>query len=181
MSIVDTAVAVTPVPDNGPLIVMIGGTAYPRPLSVIVISETVVPPIEHVAAAPVPPPPLIVIVGGTVYPAPALVNSNLKIDCTFTILVVIATAVAFVPPAGAVEIATVGVLVYPLPSLFKNISLIAPLAIVAVAVAVIADPTRVSDVDISFIFYSIINFINCSINKLIFIFIKFATQFISIT
>ena len=61
-----------------------------------------------VAAAPTPLPPLNVIVGGTVYPAPAFVirTSNIELD------VVIATAVASVPPTGAVEIATVGAEVY---------------------------------------------------------------------
>ena len=62
---------------------------YPRPSPVTEIEETLfsVPPTEQVAAAPAPPPPLIVIVGGVVYPDPPFVSSNLKTDCTFTLLV----------------------------------------------------------------------------------------------
>ena len=114
LSTVAIAVAVTPTPDRGALSVITGADAYPRPLPVIEIPVTVklVPPIEHVAAAPAPPPPLIVIVGGDVYPDPPFVNSNLKIDWTFALLVVIATAVATTsPPAtfGGSENVTVGV------------------------------------------------------------------------
>ena len=77
--------------------------------------------IPQVAAAPVPPPPLIVIVGATVYPVPALVSKISDIEVMLFLVVVIATAVASVPPEGAVVIATVGVLVNPEPSLSRNI------------------------------------------------------------
>ena len=50
----------------------------------------------------------IVTVGVTVYPAPAFVNKISLTEYTLLTDVVIATAVAFVPPAGAVVIATVG-------------------------------------------------------------------------
>ena len=62
--------------------------------------------------------------GACVYPIPACVNSILSIENIPPLVVVIATAVAFTLPApnGAVEIATFGVLVYPLPSSFKTIS-----------------------------------------------------------
>ena len=52
----------------------------------------------------------IVTVGATVYPAPAFVNNISFTEFTPFIDVVIATAVALVPPAGAVPIATVGTL-----------------------------------------------------------------------
>ena len=39
-----------------------------------------------------------------------------------TALVVIATAVAVMPPAGAEEIATVGVALYPLPELRRSMN-----------------------------------------------------------
>ena len=50
-------------------------------------------------------------VGVTVYPAPGFVSNISFTEFTPFMDVVIATAVAFVPPAGAVPIATVGVLV----------------------------------------------------------------------
>jgi hypothetical protein len=82
-------------------------------------------PIEQVAAAPIPPPPLIVMGGGEVYPLPASVKTILLIDSFPLKGSVIALAVALVPLVGD-EMETVGVLVYPLPSLFKNISLTYP-------------------------------------------------------
>ena len=51
----------------------------------------------------------IEIVGATVYPAPGLISNISLTENTLLTDVVIATAVAFVPPAGAVVIATVGV------------------------------------------------------------------------
>ena len=62
--------------------------------------------------------------GASVYPIPACVNSILSIENTPPFDVVIATAVASAlpDPNGAVEIATFGVLVYPLPSSFNIIS-----------------------------------------------------------
>ena len=51
------------------------------------------------------------------------------------LVVVIATAVASVPPDGAVVIATVGVLVNPDPSLLRNIFWIYPVPTDAVAEA----------------------------------------------
>ena len=51
----------------------------------------------------------IVIVGLTVYPAPGLTSNISLIENTLLTDVVIATALASVPPAGAVVIATVGV------------------------------------------------------------------------
>ena len=96
------------------------------------------------AAAPVPPPPEIVIVGASVYPNPELVTNILSMDVTFALVDVIATAVASAPdaPAGDVLIATIGVPVNPEPSLFKNISRIAPVATTGVASAVIPIPTN---------------------------------------
>ena len=91
--------------------------------------------IPQVAAAPVPPPPLIVIVGATVYPVPALVSKISDIEVMLFLVVVIATAVASVPPAGAVVIATVGVLVNPEPSLSRNIFWTYPVPTDAVAEA----------------------------------------------
>ena len=63
----------------------------------------------------------IVTVGATVYPAPGFVSNISCTEYASPILVVIATAVAFIPPDGAVEIETVGIPMYPLPSLFKMI------------------------------------------------------------
>ena len=57
-----------------------------------------------------------------------------------------ATAVAVLIPDCGAENVTVGVDVYPEPSLFKNICETPPVAIMGVAVAVMAEPTRVSDV-----------------------------------
>ena len=58
----------------------------------------------------------------------------------------IATAVALIPPEGAVEIATVGVPVYPLPSLLIKISLMYPVVALRLtfAVAVLPRPIRLS-------------------------------------
>jgi hypothetical protein len=49
---------------------------------------------------------------------------------------------ALVPPIGAELIATMGVDVYPYPSLFKNISLTYPVLIIAAAIA--TDPELIS-------------------------------------
>ena len=88
---------------------------------------------------------MIVTNGGVVYPIPACVSSILSIENIPALVVVIATAVAFTLPApnGAVDIATFGVLVYPLPSLFNTISRIYPLPATfncAFAVAVVPVP-----------------------------------------
>ena len=78
-----------------------------------------------VTAIPVPPPPWKDIDGGAKYPAPGLVIRMLSIAKDVvnpTALVVIATAVAVMPPAGAEEIATVGVALYPLPELRRSMN-----------------------------------------------------------
>ena len=98
-----------------------------------------------VAAAPTPPPPEIVTNGACVYPAPAFVRTILSIENSPALVVVIATAVALTlpTPVGAVVIATLGVLRYPLPSLLRTISRIYDLFVefnCAVAVAVVPDP-----------------------------------------
>ena len=58
--IVETAVAVVP-PPTGPATVIVGAVGYPDPASSIDMETTPFPvgSIEHVAAAPVPPPPVI--------------------------------------------------------------------------------------------------------------------------
>ena len=110
-------------------------------MNLTILLDTVL--IEQVAAAPVPPPPEIVIVGTSVYPNPELVTNILSMDVTFALVDVIATAVASEPdkPDGDVLIATVGVPVNPEPSLFKNISRIAPVPTTDDASAVIPIPT----------------------------------------
>ena len=55
-----------------------------------------------VAAAPTPPPPEIVTTGATVYPAPEFVITISSIEVTLFLVVNIPTAVASVPPVGAV-------------------------------------------------------------------------------
>ena len=82
-----------------------------------------------VAAAPTPPPPVILIVGATVYPAPALVIKISFREVTLPLVVKTPTADALSPtsPVGEVVIPIVGIEVYPLPSLFRNIFLIYPL------------------------------------------------------
>ena len=67
---------------------------------------------------------MIWTIGACVYPIPACVSSILSIENTPPFDVVMATAVASTLPAanGAVEIATVGALVYPFPSSFRTIS-----------------------------------------------------------
>ena len=71
----------------------------------------------HVAIAPLPPPPTMVISGACVYPAPAFVNTNSLIEFNPPTLVVIATAEALTGEDDLeVDIKTVGVDVYPLPS-----------------------------------------------------------------
>ena len=98
-----------------PTIETVGVAAYPTPL--FVIKKSIIPKFDcstaAVAAAPTPPPPVIVINGGVVYPAPAFVSNILSIENIPALVVVIATAVAFTLPGllGAVEIATLGVLV----------------------------------------------------------------------
>ena len=92
-----------------------------------------------VAAAPTPPPPDIVTTGATVYPAPELVITISSMEVTLFLVVNIPTAVASVPPLGAVVSPIVGTLVNPEPSFSKLILLTNPVPIVAVAVA--ADQT----------------------------------------
>ena len=53
----------------------------------------------------------MVTVGVTVYPAPAFVINISLIECTPFTDVVIATAVASIPPSGAESIETVGTFV----------------------------------------------------------------------
>ena len=127
--------------NEGYEIEMCGTVEYPTPPLVTLIETRPLRfvTIPQVAAAPVPPPPLIVIVGATVYPAPVQVIKISSIDVIPFLVVVIATALALVPPEGAVEIETVGVLVYPEPSLFKNICLIYPVPTVEFAVANVPD------------------------------------------
>ena len=83
----------------------------------------------------------MVIVGANVYPAPAFVRTISSIEVTLFLVVNIPTAIASVPPLGAVVIPIVGVLVNPDPSLFKYIFLMYPVPKVAVAVAVTPLPT----------------------------------------
>ena len=129
---------------SGTPTVTIGAVPNPTPLSVTVnltiLFDAVL--IEQVAAAPVPPPPVIVIVGASVYPNPALVINIFSIDVIFAIDFVNAIAVASEPlkELGEVVIATVGVPVNPEPSLFKNISRIAPVPTIVFAVAVLPIP-----------------------------------------
>ena len=127
-----------------PVIVTVGVAAYPTPLSVT--TKSTIPKLDcstaAVAAAPAPPPPVMMTNGGVVYPAPALVNTILSIENKPALVVVIATAVAFTlpTPVGAVDMATFGALLYPLPSLLRTISRTYPLFDVfncAVAVAVL--------------------------------------------
>ena len=92
--------------------------------------------IRAVAAAPTPPPPDIVTTGATVYPAPEFVITISSIEVTLFLVVKIPTAVAFVPPLGAVVKPIVGVLVNPEPSFIRDIVLTNPVPIVAVAVAI---------------------------------------------
>ena len=81
------------------------------------MTKSIIPKVDcspaAVAAAPTPPPPVIVTNGGVVYPAPAFVSKILSIENIPALVVVIATAVASTlpTPKGAVEIATLGVLV----------------------------------------------------------------------
>ena len=78
-----------------------------------------------VTAIPVPPPPVKVTVGGDRYPSPGSVIRTLLIAkevVSPTTLVVIATAVASMPPLGAEEIATVGAALYPLPELRRSMN-----------------------------------------------------------
>ena len=83
--------------------------------------------IPQVAIAPLPPPPRILILGAIVYPEPGFVSMISLIENTPALSVVIATADAFVPPdALLVLIETVGVPVYPLPSLRSEIEFTYP-------------------------------------------------------
>ena len=56
----------------------------PNPIPASLIVNLTIPfdavLIEHVAAAPLPPPPVIVIVGASVYPNPAFVSNIFSID-----------------------------------------------------------------------------------------------------
>ena len=74
-----------------------------------------------VAAAPTPPPPDIVTIGATVYPAPEFVITISSIEVTLFLVVNKPTAVASIPPLGAVVNPIVGALVNPDPSLSKSI------------------------------------------------------------
>ena len=103
--------------------VTVGILRYPVPIQKLILIVDI--PAESVtsidvAAAPTPnvvdPIPAIVdaaltieTVGATVYPAPGLMSNISLTENTLLTDVVIATAVASVPPAGAVVIATVGV------------------------------------------------------------------------
>ena len=111
-----------PTPDVGILKNIVGFLAYPLPLEAMLITPIPAESVTRtaVAAAPTPydvdPTPVIVeealtivIVGVTVYPAPGFVSSISLTDCDPNTEVVIATAVALTPPAGAVDIDTVGV------------------------------------------------------------------------
>ena len=111
-----------PTPDVGVLKNIVGFLAYPLPLEAMLITPIPAESVTRtaVAAAPTPydvdPTPVIVeealtivIVGVTVYPAPGFVSSISLTDCDPNTEVVIATAVALTPPAGAVDIDTVGV------------------------------------------------------------------------
>ena len=115
-----------PTPDEGVCIVTVGGVSdvYPSPSSdieILPIPAALVTRTE-VAAAPTPnvvePIPaiveeklLIVIVGATVYPEPGLMSNISLTENTSATDVVIATAEAFTPPAGAGVIETVGTFV----------------------------------------------------------------------
>ena len=148
-----------PTPDDGVVNVRVGSIAYPLPLDAIL---TVPIPAEFVtkyavAAAPTPyvvePTPItvdaaltIVTVGATVYPAPGFVNSICLTENTLLTLVVIATAVASIPPTGAVDIETFGVLVYPDPSSFRIILRTYPEVVVTPKVAV--DPMDINCSDV---------------------------------
>ena len=79
---------------------------------------------------------LIVIVGATVYPEPGLISNISLTENTSATDVVIATAVAFVPPAGAGVIETVGVFVYPNPSFVSSIFLTYPETVLTPKLAV---------------------------------------------
>ena len=77
--------------------------------------------ISAVAAAPTPPPPDIVTTGATVYPAPELVITISSMEVTLFLVVSIPTAVASIPPLGAVVNPMVGALVNPDPSFSRLI------------------------------------------------------------
>ena len=129
-------IAVVLIPLEGGLeTVILGSVPYPTPASMTLNLITPKPlvTIEQVAAAPVPPPPLIVIVGATVYPAPAFISNIFSIEVILDLVVMnpTADALSLEFPVGEDEIPMVGIDVYPLPSLFKNISLIYPLATVS--------------------------------------------------
>ena len=80
-----------------------GVDVYPDPSAVIVKSITPLDTvsIDAVAAAPTPLPLTNVTLGGVVYPEPAFVNIISFTECIPPLVVVIATAVASTPPAGA--------------------------------------------------------------------------------
>ena len=76
-----------------------------------------------VAIAPEPLLLIILTVGTTVYPIPGFMTKILSIELPVwpERLVIIATAVAFIPPEEEVLIETIGVERYPVPSLIKSI------------------------------------------------------------
>ena len=76
------------------------------------------------------------------YPTPVFVSRISSTEYIPALCTIVATAVASVPPEGAVLIATVGAVVYPKPSLFKKILLINPSPVKAFAVAVLPKPTK---------------------------------------
>ncbi len=80
---------------------------------------------------------LIVIVGATVYPEPGLISNISLTENTSATDVVIATAEAFTPPAGAGVIETVGTFVYLNPSLVSSILRIYPETVLTPRLAVL--------------------------------------------
>ena len=111
-----TATAVALIPPTGAVeIATIGAEVYPPPSAVIVKSITPLDTvyIDAVAAAPTPLPLTNVIFGGVTYPEPALVSIISFTACAPPLVVVIATAVASTPPAGAGVMNTEGGVKYP--------------------------------------------------------------------
>ena len=92
------------IPPTGAVeIATVGVEVYPDPSAVTVklITPLDTVSIDAVAAAPTPLPLTNVTFGGVVYPEPALVNNISFTACAPLLVVVIATAVASTPPAGA--------------------------------------------------------------------------------
>ena len=111
-----TATAVALIPPTGAVeIATIGVEVYPAPSAVIVKSITPLDTvsIDAVAAAPTPLPLTNVIFGGVKYPEPAFVRIISFTACAPLLVVVIATAVASTPPAGAGVMNTEGGVKYP--------------------------------------------------------------------